>query len=379
MNRRVASLCAFGRARETLAALLVFGASATFAHHPVGAKFDEAKVTTLSGRVTAVDWANPHVHVFFNVKAADGSEANWATELASVVELDWSGWAADTIEPGDTITVNGPVALNGSRQIWGTTVQLDGKPVFTVAEDVFSSRGEAVSGPTPRWPDKQPRLGPPKGETGYWALPSKTSLMEDGAAVAVDKYGVLASMNDAAKVAPFQKWALDLYTLRQRNWLKDDPMFLNCIPPAGPRQFQQPFGFQLVEDRDRSRIFVLLSGGNSNWRFIYTDDRTATGQVTGNDTNPLFYGHSLAKWEGDTMVVTTTGFNEGFWFSNGGLPHTNKLTLTERFTRSDLGTLHYAVTVDDPGAYTRPWTSSWDLHWVAGQELPEFYCQDSRQ
>ena len=124
---------------------------------------------------------------------------------------------------------------------------------------------------------------------------------------------------------------------------------------------------------------MLLSGGNSNWRFIYTDDRTATGQVTGNDDNPLFYGHSLAKWEGDTMVVTTTGFNEGFWFSNGGLPHTNKLTLTERFTRSDLGTLHYAVTVDDPGAYTRPWTSSWDLHWVAGQELPEFYCQDNRQ
>ena len=147
MNRRVASLCASGRARETLAALLVFCASATFAHHPVGAKFDEAKVTTLSGRVTAVDWANPHVHVFFNVKAADGSEANWATELASVVELDWSGWAADTIEPGDTITVNGPVALNGSRQIWGTTVQLDGKPVFTVAEATPEERSMMLTDP----------------------------------------------------------------------------------------------------------------------------------------------------------------------------------------------------------------------------------------
>jgi len=376
MNHRVASL----RVRETLAALLVFGASASFAHHPVGAKFDEAKVTTLSGRVTAVDWANPHVHVFFNVKAADGSEVNWATELASVVELNWSGWAPDTLKAGDAITVKGPVALNGSHQIWGSTVTAgNGKSVYTVKEDVFQSRAKPVSGATPRWPDNQPRLGPPEGETGYWALPGKTSLMEDGVNVAVDSNGVLANLADAAKVAPLQEWALDLYTLRQRNWLKDDPSFLNCIPPAGPRQFQLPFGFQFVEQRERNRIFVLLSGGNGNWRFIYTDDRSATGQVTGNDDNPLFYGHSLAKWEGDTMVVTTTGFNEGFWFSNGGLPHTRALSLTERFTRTDLGTLHYEVTVNDPGAYTRPWTSSWDMHWVAGQELPEFYCQDNRQ
>jgi hypothetical protein len=112
---------------------------------------------------------------------------------------------------------------------------------------------------------------------------------------------------------------------------------------------------------------------------LYTDDRTEVSQVTGNDDNPLFYGRSLAKWEGDTLVVNVTGFNEGFWFSNGGLPHTRLLQLTERFTRKDKGTLHYEVTVNDPGAYTRPWTSSWDLHWVAGKELPEYYCQDNRQ
>lgn len=367
------------RACLSLVAALAFGSSATFAHHPVGAKFNEAEVVTLSGRVTAIDWANPHVHIFFNVPAEGGGLVNWAAELASTPELEWSGWRPENLAVGDTISVTGPVARNGSHQLWGNSVQHDGKPIFTVASDVFEQRAKPVSGPTPRWPDNQPRLGPPVGETGYWALPGKTSLIEDGVDISVDANGLLGNIADAAKVAPFQDWARDLYTLRQRNWLKDDPAFLNCIPPSGPRQFQLPFGFQFVEQRERGRIFMLLSGGNGNWRMIYTDGRSQVGQVTGNDDNPLFYGRSLAKWEGDTLVVNVTGFNEGFWFSNGGLPHTRQLQLTERFTRKDKGTLHYEVTVNDPGAYTRPWTSSWDLHWVAGEELPEFYCQDNRQ
>jgi len=363
-----------------LAALLVLAVQPAVAHHPVAAKFDDSKQATLSGRITAVDWANPHVHVFFNVTGADGIETNWAVELASAVELAWSGWQASSLKAGDLISVSGPTARNGSHQVWGTRVQRsDGSDVFTVRDDVFASRATPLRGPTPRWPDNQPRLGPPPGETGYWALPERTALVEDGVSVAMDADGLLADLGDAGKVAPLQPWARDLYVLRQRNFLKDDPQFLNCIPPAGPRQFQSPFGFQFVEERARGRIFLLHAGGNGNWRLLYADGRSSVGQVTGNDDNPLFFGRSLARWEGDTLVVQVSGFNEGFWFSNGGLPHTRLLTLTERFTRSDLGTLHYAVTVDDPGAYTRPWTSSWDLHWVAGQELPEYYCQDNRQ
>ena len=72
------------------------------------------------------------------------------------------------------------------------------------------------------------------------------------------------------------------------------------------------------------------------------------------------------------------GFNEDFWFTNGGLPHTDQLKLVERFTRTDLDTLNYEVSVDDPGAYTRPWKASWTLRWVADQELPRQLCQDNR-
>ena len=375
MKNRVALFRAIG----TVATLLALVATTALAHHPVAAKFDEAQTLTLNGRVTAIDWANPHVHVFIEVAAANAPGVNWAIELESTLELGWNGWRPDTVAVGDNINASGPPARNGSHQIWGSTVQrADGTALFTVADDVFTSRAATGTGPTPRWPDNQPRLGPPPGQIGYWAVPSASALVEEGVDVAMDAHGVLANSIDAAKVAPFQDWARDLYTLRQNNKLKDDPMFLNCIPPAGPRQFQLPYGVQFVEERARGRIFVMLGSGNGNWRLLYTDGRAQVGQVSGNDDNPLFYGRSLATWEGDTLVVTTSGFNETFWFSNGGLPHTRLLQLVERFSRTDLNTLHYAVTINDPGAYTRPWTSSWDLKWIPGEELPEYYCQDNR-
>ena len=124
-----------------------------------------------------------------------------------------------------------------------------------------------------------------------------------------------------------QPWALGIYRLRQRTFLPRDPMLLSCKPPGGPRQFQQPYGFQFVEQPDFKRVFVLLGGGNRNRRTIYTDGRKHVGQIGGNDDNPLFYGHGVARWEGDTFVVDMRAFNEEFWFDNGGLPHTEQLQL----------------------------------------------------
>ena len=92
----------------------------------------------------------------------------------------------------------------------------------------------------------------------------------------------------------------------------------------------------------------------------------------------MYYGRAVANWDKDTLVVDTKGFNEKFWFSNGGLPHTEQLHLIERLTRTDLDTLKYEVTIDDPVAYTKPWSSSWTLQWIAGEDLPTYYCQDNR-
>jgi len=360
-----------------LASLLLTTASLT-AHHEILAKFDDKKPVTLSGTVTLVDWRNPHVHLFMNVRTGDKS-TNWAIETESPIDLQQNGWTRDTLRPGDEITVQGLAARDGSHQAWSKSVALTatGREVLSVSRaappPLLQTR------PAPHWPDGQPRLGgASNGSQGYWAYPSTSTLVENGASIPMDEWGLLRNVADAPKVAPFQPWAQALYVERQRRFLKDDPMYLNCKPPGGPRQFQLAYGIQFIEDRQRQRIFVLIGSGNNNYRIINTDGRKHTGQVGGDDDNPLYYGRSVGKWEGETLVVDTRGFNEDFWFTNGGLPHTDQLRLIERFSRPDFDTLKYDLTVEDPGAYTRPWSSSSTLRWVAGQEMPRHLCQDNR-
>jgi hypothetical protein len=357
---------------------VLFCAVSASAQHTVAAKFDLTKPLTLTGTVTQIDWANPYTHVLMKVPGQP-LPTLWAVEVESPITLTENGWTEDSLKPGETIKVEGFAARNGSKQISGKSVVVTrtGKPVYVGTNGTPKPRPTAT-GPTPRWPDGRPRLGPPPGQTGYWGYPTSGGLLETGVNVQMDAYGLLNNINDAAKVAPMQPWALALYKLRQSTFLERDPMFQSCKPPGGPRQFEQVYGFQFVEQPDFKRVFVLEGGGNRNRRIIYTDGRKQVGQVGGDDDNPLFYGYAGGKWEGDTFVVDTKGFNEEFWFDNGGLPHTEQLHLIERFTRTDMGTMKYEVTIDDPGAYTRTWKSGWTLHWVPGEETPYFLCQDNR-
>ena len=135
---------------------------------------------------------------------------------------------------------------------------------------------------------------------------------------------------------------------------------------------------QFVQQRERERIWVLVGGGNRNWRFIYLDGRDPDDPAQPDFGHPLYYGRAVAEWEADTLVVDTKDFNEDFWFSNGGLPHTEQLQLVERIRRPDYNTLRYEVTIDDPGAYTREWTARWTLDWIPGEELPVHFCQVNR-
>jgi len=359
--------------------LAAFAAGNAWSHHPILGKFDPNTGRTLEGIVTKVDWRNPHAHIFINVRE-NGATVNWAVEVESPAELQLSGWSRDTLAPGDAIVVDGILARDGSRQIWGQSVKrkVNGQALFVL--DPTLPHLPLESRPAPRWPDGQVALGatPDNPAGGYWGYPTKTALIEDGVNVTMSRDGQLDDIDDASRVAPMQPWALALYEHRQQRFLQDDPMYLKCIPPGGPRQFQSNLGVQLIEDRARERIFVLMGSGNRNYRIIYLDGRSQVGQVSGDDDNPLFFGRSVGEWQGDTLVVSTIGFNEGFWFTNGGLPHTSQLELTEEFTRTDQDTLEYKVTINDPGAYTRPWTASWELSWNGGAELPVHLCQENR-
>ncbi len=228
--------------------------------------------------------------------------------------------------------------------------------------------------PTPRYPDGRVRLDRIPGEMGYWGPADVSSLVETGVDVTMDARGLLSDIGEAGRIAPFQPWAQALYEYRQGNGLQDDPVRF-CFPPAGPRHLHTPGGFRIIQDRHYDRVYVVFGGGNRNWRLINLDGRTPPDpeEVFG-----TYFGHSVGQWEGDTLVVESSGFNARFWFSNGGLPHTEALRLTERFSRPDFRTLKYEVTIDDPLTYTRLWSSEWTVAWVADGEIEEQFCEDNR-
>jgi hypothetical protein len=337
------------------------------------AVYDTERQVRLEGAVTRVEWINPSALVFIDVRDASGIVANWAVEVGNPIDLERHKWTRRSLRIGDLVAVDGRPARGPKRQALARSVvhKGSGKRLFDMPAARPATTGRAAQ--APRWPDGQIRLGPAPGQKGYWAATGAQALVASTAAnVRMNDEGLLANLADADRVAPMLPWAKAVYLHRQRTLLKDDPI-VRCMPPGGPRQFQMPNGVQFIEQRELGRVLVLMGGGNRNWRVIHTDGRPQ-GQAA--EVVLTYYGASVGRWEKDTLVVDSIGYNERFWFSNGGLPHTEALHLTERFSRPDLNTLRYEVTVDDPRTYMRPWTGGWSLQWVPGEDIEEYFCEE---
>lgn len=172
---------------------------------------------------------------------------------------------------------------------------------------------------------------------------------------------------------PFLPWARAVYAYRQATTTKDDP-HTKCHPSGGPRPFHTPYGFEFLSMDEQKVIYMVEVGGPHSWRAIYMD-----GRPHPNDLEPSFYGHSTGKWDGDALVVDSVGYNEKFWLTREGIPSTEYLHLTEKFTRTDYDTLRYEATIDDPGAYSAPWTGGWLIRWQPNEEMYEYACQDNNR
>jgi hypothetical protein len=166
-------------------------------------------------------------------------------------------------------------------------------------------------------------------------------------------------------------WTLAVSDDRRRNELEPHT---RCKPSGGPRQWLTPYGAEFLELPELKLAYIFDIGGPHTYRTIYMDGRSHPQTLT-----PSYYGHSIAWWEGDTLVVDTIGFNEGFWIDRGQLPHTDQLHLLEKYTRTSVGTMKYEVTIDDPGAYTKRFTGTSNLRWEDGTEVFEYVCQQANQ
>jgi hypothetical protein len=212
------------------------------------------------------------------------------------------------------------------------------------------------SAPTPRRADGKPILGSVPGQpVGGW-----------GAGVTTLPRG-----EDLDQI-PFQPWARAAYDIRQIDQFEPHT---RCKASGVSRQFSTPYGTEFVEVPDLQRMYIMDNGGPNSYRIIYLDGRKFPEKI-----EPTNYGYSIGHWEGDTLVVETRGLNEKFWLDTRGTPHTVQLKFTERFTRTDMNTMKYQATIDDPGAYTKPWTTTeFQLRWRPGEELFEYICQQYNQ
>lgn len=210
--------------------------------------------------------------------------------------------------------------------------------------------------PAPRWPDGHVNLGSDATHKGYWEV--RPGL---GGFRAAD--------------VPFQPWAKAVYDYRNATFTKDSPL-VDCKAGPGPSFFNAP-GFEIVEVPEQKKVYMLDIAGPHSWRVIYMD-RTEHPK----NLRPTFLGDSIGKWDGDTLVIDTVGFNEKMW-AVGSFPTTSQLHLTERISRPNLQTLSYQVTVDDPGAYTKPFTGGWTItqttasKWIPNGEMFEYICEDA--
>jgi hypothetical protein len=212
--------------------------------------------------------------------------------------------------------------------------------------------------PTPRLPNGKVNLG---GD-GIWDQPWITD------------FGKQLVGGPDAKI-PYLPWSQAMYDYNKSNQVAYDPQGF-CLPPGGPRMFGTPYPSEFIQDDANQRIVVIFEGGAHVWREIHMDGRPLPKRE---ELNPTYFGYSVGRWEGDTLVVETTGFNEKTWLNFNGAMHTDQLRTVERITRPNRDTLHYEATIDDPGAYKEPWTIAWDIPWLEGAELAEYICQENNR
>ncbi len=177
----------------------------------------------------------------------------------------------------------------------------------------------------------------------------------------------LASKAPSGTPVPFLPWAR--LKFQENHARPQNDLDLRCLPPGVPRIMLMARPFEIVQTPNR--ILFVYEGGAHVWRQVWMD-----GRAHSKDPNPNWLGHSIGHWEGDTLVVDSVGFNDRTWLDDAGHPHTEQLHVIEKYRRTDPLTMKYDVDIDDPGAYTEPWTSSSSLSFRPGEKLAEDICLD---
>jgi len=231
----------------------------------------------------------------------------------------------------------------------------------------------------PRTSDGKPDLAAPVPKTadgkfdlsGTWlADPDPKGSRQNVENMSFSQYFINVAADLKPDEVPFQPWAKTLFMQRLQSQGKESPT-ARCKPTGVPAINSVPLPFKIVQT---PKLMLLLYEENTTFRQVFLDGRQPV-----KDAEPRWLGYSTGRWEADTLVVDTVGFNDQFWLDGMGHPHSDQLYVTERFRRRDTGHLEIQVTINDPKAYTGPISYTQKLTLVPDEDLLEYFCSENER
>jgi hypothetical protein len=230
-----------------------------------------------------------------------------------------------------------------------------------------------LSAPPPRAADGKPDL------SGLWQTESAPpELLErlipgttNGAGEeAPSQYFINIFSDFKPEETPFQPAAAELFRRRSQAFSKESPLS-HCLPEGMPMLEMSPAPYKLIQNPG---LIVMLYERDTTYRQVHTD-----GRKLPDDPDPSWLGYSVGKWDGDSLVVDTAGFNDRGWLDARGHTHSEALHLTERFHRLDFGHMEVQLTIDDPKTYTRPFTVKLKQRLLPDTDLLESFCAENEK
>ena len=231
--------------------------------------------------------------------------------------------------------------------------------------------GAALTAAAPAQEGERPRRGAPDPR-----LSGPVPMLPDGTVDLIGAWtggGPVQDMEVQGKFKPGEipllPWAKKLMDSRK----PDDDPHAHCMPMGVPRQ-AGGYPWRFIQYRN-THIFILWEANIHSYRQIFMD-----GRKHPDDLDPTWYGHSIGRFEGKTLVVDTIGYNDKTWFDFKGNPHTEQLHTVERYSFDAAGKLVNEVTIEDPGAYEKPFKVTFTAERAPkGFELMEYICQENNQ
>jgi len=280
-----------------------------------------------------------------------------------------------SIGPGSTL-----VGMKQKTEVYSVTIRT-AIAILMLGALAGPAHAQWLGHPTngiPRTRDGQPDLSAPAPRTregkadlsGLW-LPDSGPRGTKGIGDTVrSPYFLDITADMKPEEVPFQPWAAAEYKRRVERGSQDDPT-ARCQPTGVPALNTYPMPSKIIQTPE---LIVILYENNTDFRQIFVDGRSQP-----RDPNPTWMGYSTGRWEGDTLVVDSNGFNGQSWLDRSGHPHSDSLHVIERLRRLDFGHMEIQITIDDAKTYTRPLTFTQPQILLADTELLEHFCTENEK